>query len=93
MENASAQDHFLAGAVDFFLPGMRADHAHGAAPFKQEAGRLGACHHQQVAAMADMRVQIGPCGAPALTIPLRDLVNADAFLFGAVSRARERLCR
>ena len=83
VEGAGGQQHLAPGVQGLRLAVQQRLHAGGAAAIQQHAPRLRAGEHAQVGARHG-RVQVGAGGVPALAVLLRDLVEAHAFLRGAV---------
>src|SRR4051794_30909120 len=80
MECAGCKDHLAPRAQATQLLALAVFDTDRALALEQDAGGMRLGLDSQVAARCHERMDIGPRGAPALAVLLRDLVDTEAFL-------------
>src|ERR1700694_1990304 len=84
LERTGGDDDFAAGAGLLSLAALPVFDADRALAFEQDAARLRIGLDPQVGARGHVRVDIGPCRAPAFAVLLGDLIDAEAFMVLAI---------
>ena len=80
LERAGGNDHLAPRADLLQLLALAVFDADGALAFEQDAGRVRPGLDPQIGAVVHMGMDIGARGAAALAVPLRHLVDAEAFV-------------